>query len=274
MKISANIQHLLLDIEGTTCPVNFVSDVLFPYAKSHMLSYLQLHQSEPLIQSLMFEIENAWQQDSSPDALALANAIPERGQPTEAIKQINGTHEEPRQTPGPATLSPEAACLYLQWLIQQDRKLTPLKDLQGMIWEEGYQQGHLLAPLYDDVPAALKKWHQRGLSLSVYSSGSIQAQKLLYTYSNAGNLSHFFSSWFDTRTGPKNERSSYVLIAEALQTKPETILFISDSPCELKAAQDAEVNCIFSRRPGNPVMQAEGFPALESFDDLQNPVTA
>jgi enolase-phosphatase E1 len=254
MDFPPNIQHVLLDIEGTTCPVNFVSDTLFPFANDHLLSYLKHHQTEPTIRSLIAEIQIAWQEDSSTEARALAKSIQQIRTPTAPSRQIE--------------LTPEEACLYLKWLIQQDRKLTPLKELQGMIWEEGYQQGQLVAPLFPDVPDALYRWHQAGRILSVYSSGSIQAQKLLYSFSNVGDLSHLFSSWFDTRTGPKNEAASYLSIAKHLQTKPEHIVFISDSPSELSAARSAAVHSIFSRRPGNPILHAEGFPILESFSEI------
>lgn len=253
MNFPPNIQHVLLDIEGTTCPVNFVSDTLFPYANNHLLSFLKQHRFESTIRTLIAEIQDAWKEDSSPDAQALARSIQKN-------KNFAASSSQ-------AELTPEDACLYLQWLIQQDRKLTPLKDLQGMIWEEGYQHGQLVAPLFTDIPGALKRWHREGLTLSVYSSGSIQAQKLLYSYSNVGDLSHLFSNWFDTRTGPKNEAASYRSIAKQLRTKPEQIAFISDSPSELSAAHSTGIHAIFSRRPGNPVLQAEGFPIVESFSD-------
>lgn len=255
MNLSPDLQHVLLDIEGTTCPMNFVSEVLFPYANDHLLTYLTQHQSESSIRSLMGEIQIAWQHDTSPEAVALATAV-------ERERSMAGGGER-------NDLTPAEACIYLQWLITQDRKLTPLKDLQGLIWEEGYRQGHLVAPLFADVPPALLNWQQRGLTLSVYSSGSIQAQKLLYSYSNAGDLSHLFSHWFDTRTGPKNEPKSYALIANQLQTNPSNILFISDAPAELIAARSAGVQAMFSRRPGNPYLQAEGFPPIESFANLR-----
>jgi len=253
MNFPPNIQHVLLDIEGTTCPVNFVSDTLFPYANNHLLPFLEQHRFETPIRTLIAEIQAAWKDPSSPEAQALARSIQKN-------RDFAASSDQ-------AELTPEDACLYLQWLIQQDRKLTPLKDLQGMIWEEGYQHGQLVAPLFSDVPSALKRWHREGLTLSVYSSGSIQAQKLLYSYSNVGDLSHLLSNWFDTRTGPKNEAASYRSIAQQLRTQPEQIAFISDSPSELRAAHSAGIDAFFSRRPGNPVLHAEGFPIVESFSE-------
>jgi enolase-phosphatase E1 len=251
MKLPLSIQHILLDIEGTTCPVNYVSEVLFPYAKTHLLAYLKEHESEASQRALIAEVQSHWQQDSSPEARRLAHAVHQS-----RIKT---------RTPESSPLTSEEACIYLQWLIQQDRKSTPLKELQGLIWEQGYRQRELIAPLFADVPPVLQRWHRQGLALSVYSSGSVQAQKLLYAHTNVGDLTSLFQSWFDTRTGPKNDASSYSLIAQQLQTKPRNILFISDSPAELIAARGAELIPVFSQRPGNPVLQAEDFAQIHTF---------
>ncbi|MFM1800330.1 MAG: acireductone synthase [Cyanobacteriota bacterium] len=256
MKLPAEIKQILLDIEGTTCPVNFVSDVLFPYANDNLLSHLKTHQTDPRIQALLVEIQDTWRQDNSPQALALARTAQERRQ----IETIEREH---------SGLTPEEACMYLTWLSRHDRKSTPLKDLQGWIWEAGYRQGDLKAPLFADVPIALQHWQQQKLLLAVYSSGSIHAQKLLYSHTSFGDLTHFFSHWFDTRTGPKNETRSYSIIAEQLHLKPSNILFISDAPSELIAARNAQMLAIFSKRPGNPFLEAEGFTAIESLLELQ-----
>jgi enolase-phosphatase E1 len=255
MKLPANIQHVLLDIEGTTCPVNFVSEVLFPYAKTHLLSYLQDHESEESLQRLIAEVESQWRHDSTPEARALAHAL----------QQSRIEAGTPQSNP----LTPEEACIYLDWLIQQDRKSTPLKDLQGLIWEQGYRQRQLIAPLFEDVLPVLQRWHREGLGLSVYSSGSVQAQKLLYAHTNVGDLTAMFHAWFDTRTGPKNEPSSYSLIAQRLQTSPRDILFVSDSPAELIAASSAQLIPVFSQRTGNAAQAAEGFALIQTFFDFK-----
>ncbi|MEB3317161.1 MAG: acireductone synthase [Cyanobacteriota bacterium] len=255
MKISPDIQYVLLDIEGTTCPISFVSTVLFPYASAQLLSYLKKHQHEESIRALLAEVFSAWRDDNSPEAMSLR-------------QESMGQGDQPDQH-DLLVLSPEEACIYLNWLTKQDKKLTALKELQGLIWEEGYQQAKLVAPLFADVPAALKLWHAKGITLSVYSSGSVQAQKLLYRYTNAGDLSQLFSHWFDTRTGAKNQPSSYQTIAMALKAKPEHVLFISDSPAELIAANNAQMKVIFSLRPGNQHRAAKDFPIIENFDDLE-----
>jgi enolase-phosphatase E1 len=308
MTISSNIHHVLLDIEGTTCPVTFVGDVLFPYAAEQLLPYLKQHYAQAPIRTLLKEIYSAWQLDTSPEAIALSSTVSgftlpvctedptgsadrahggeaigadvraESGDSSGSADRAHGgeaigadVQAESGHSSGsgqPEGLSPEDACIYLNWLIKQDRKLTALKDLQGLIWEQGYQDGTLVAPLFSDVPEALSRWHHKGIQLSVYSSGSIQAQKLLYSHTNHGDLSHLFSHWFDTRTGAKNQTASYVSIARALRTNPEHVLFISDVVDELKAASSAQMTVLLSRRPGNTPCQAEGFPMIDDFSML------
>jgi enolase-phosphatase E1 len=238
------ISNLVLDIEGTTCPVQFVSEVLFPYTQANLLAFLTSHQSEQPIRRLLQEVQDALLEDPSPIAVALRS---------------QGSH-------GLDTL-----CNYLDWLIRTDRKSTPLKDLQGRIWDEGYQRGDLIAPLFGDVPRALERWQNQGMKLSVYSSGSVQAQKLLYSHTQSGDLSPVFSHWFDTRTGAKNDPESYQSIAATLQTQPEKILFISDGIAELVAAEQAGMAVIFSLRPGNPQRDSQHFRVIENFDALDFP---
>jgi len=242
------IRQVVLDIEGTTCPVDFVSEVLFPYAREKLLPFLTAHKAEEPIRKLLQEVQAELLQDQSPIAGALrSNAY---------STDVQGGY-------GLDTL-----CSYLDWLIQTDRKITPLKDLQGRIWDEGYQQGDLIAPLFADVPRALQRWHAQGIGLSVYSSGSVQAQKLLYGHTGSGDLSSVISHWFDTRTGAKNDPESYRIIAKTLYVQPAQVIFISDAIAELVAAEQAGMAVIFSLRPGNPQQDPQQFRAIESFDTL------
>ena len=233
------ISHLLLDIEGTTCPVSFVGQTLYPYAANHLEAYLRAHGDQPRVQELLDGATDAWRQDPDPQAQSLWQREP-------------GNVAE-----------------YLQWLISQDRKLTELKELQGLIWRNGYANGELRAPLFEDVPAALKRWHQQGLVLAVYSSGSIGAQQLLYQYSDAGDLRGIFDHWFDTTTGPKQAVSSYGAIAEAMGIQPAQVLFVSDALAECKAADEAGMQVRFSDREGNPERDAGRFGRITSFNELQ-----
>jgi len=224
------ISHVLLDIEGTTCAVSFVAEVLFPFARRQLNTYVGKHGGEAEVAAL--------------------------------IQAVRDDCEE-RQGEHPDELVP-----YLEWLIDNDIKLTALKDLQGRIWSEGYASGALRADLFDDVPAALQHWRHQGLVLGVYSSGSVQAQQLLYGHCQAGDLSALFSHWFDTRSGPKQELSSYVTIAATMEVAAAKILFISDSVAELKAAQRAGMQVLFSDRVGNPLRDAEGFARITDYSRL------
>jgi len=239
-----NISHVLLDIEGTTCPVSFVAQTLFPYASQELLIYLQAHKSDPGIAGLIEELEKLWQEDTNQEA-----------------RQLRQTRK-----PSPADCI-EALIPYLQYLIRADRKATALKDLQGKIWESGYSKGELIAPLFEDVPGRLSEWKEQGQCLAVYSSGSIAAQKLLYGYSNAGDLRALFSHWFDTRTGLKQSPESYSLIGRHMQCDPRNILFISDSASELDAAQQAGLQVLLSQRDEIHPPQSP-YQAIRSFHQV------
>lgn len=250
MKPDHAFRHVLLDIEGTTCPVNFVNEVLFPYASRQLRPYLKEHQWEEPISDLLQEVEEEMGKDP----------VARDPSPPPGLLHAQGSERL------------ERICRYLESLIRADRKVTPLKDLQGRIWEEGYRRRELIAPLFADVPDALQRWRARGLELSVYSSGSVHAQKLLYAHTEAGDLSHLFNHWFDTRIGAKNDRSSYETIAAAIGTKPQETLFVSDAIAELQAANKAGMEVVFSQRPGNPQQDSQGFPSISSFTNIDPPV--
>jgi enolase-phosphatase E1 len=249
--LMATISHLLLDIEGTTCPVSFVAETLFPYASNHLASFLSTHGQEPAISELVEDLIDHWRQD--PDSRA----------PHFDPRLANYKRDEWEGESDSVLVTP-----YLQWLISVDRKLTPLKELQGMIWEEGYANQDLHGPLFEDVPPALTAWHRQGLVLAVYSSGSVRAQQLLYGHTQAGNLIPLFQHWFDTRIGGKQDPASYQRISELMATSPETILFISDAISELEAASNAGLKVLFSHRAGNPQQDPGPYPSLASFAAL------
>lgn len=233
------LRWVLLDIEGTTCPVSFVAGELFPYAAEQMGALLLARQGDLEVQALVAAVETAWEQDPDP----LAQDLRLR--------------------------APADVLAYLKWLIREDRKLTPLKELQGLVWEQGYRSGALRGPIYGDVPAALRRWSSAGLQLAVYSSGSVAAQQLIYGYSNAGDLRPLFSGWFDTRSGPKQEAASYLNIANQLGVPAEQVLFISDAKAECQAAASTGMQVIFSCREGNPEQNPGKFEQVSSFDELE-----
>ena len=238
-RVMHGISHVLLDIEGTTCPVSFVGQVLFPYAAERLETYLNAHGGEPEVLALVEEVREAWKNDTDAAGAGLAWSAD-------------------------GSVAP-----YLRWLIQVDRKLTPLKDLQGRIWAAGYADGELKGPLFPDVAPALHRWWRDGLSLGVYSSGSVPAQQLLYGHSNAGDLRPLFSHWFDTRIGLKQQPESYEAITEQMGAEPRKVLFISDAIAELEAAEKAGMAVLFSDRPGNPQRESGTFERITEYSTLQ-----
>jgi enolase-phosphatase E1 len=234
-----DITHLVLDIEGTTCPVSFVAGTLFPYATKHLGHFVGGHRDEPIVAELLKAAAQAWNQDNNPQARELLKA------------------------PGADVIA------YLQLLIKQDRKLTALKDLQGLLWTEGYASGDLKGPLFHDVAPALKRWHQQGIVLAVYSSGSVAAQQLLYGHSTEGDLRSLFSHWFDTKTGAKQDISSYQTICQAMEASSSQTLFISDALVECEAAHAAGMQVLFSDREGDPGRDSGSFERIRSYEDLQ-----
>src|SRR5262249_49490462 len=158
---------------------------------------------------------------------------------------------------------------YVHWLMDRDRKSTPLKSLQGKIWEAGYRSGELRGRVFDDVPPALIEWSEQGKRIAIYSSGSVLAQRLLFGCTDAGDLTRFITSYFDTAVGDKREAGSYRLIAEALETEPTRIVFISDVANELAAAESAGLSVLLSIRPGNPAQDnANAYRAIHSFAEV------
>ena len=232
-----SIKIILLDIEGTTTPIDFVSQVLSPYARNHMQDFLAKH----------------WDESNS------------------EISQLKSEHaEDERQGLNPPALDSsqlESVVAYIYWLIDQDRKSTPLKSLQGKIWEEGYKNGVLKSQLFSDVPTAFERWQQQ--RICIFSSGSVLAQKLLFTFTELGDLSKFISGWFDTNIGNKQAAVSYQRITAELETQPDEILFVSDVTAELEAARAAGMQTRLSIRSGNPLQpNAQNFQSITSFDQL------
>ena len=194
------IRAVLTDIEGTTSSIAFVKDVLFPYARKHLPAFVETHVDDPAVQHWLHE----------------------------AAKEAGIVWAD----------RSEIVALLQRW-IDEDRKATPLKALQGLIWEDGYRSGEYQAHVYADVAPKLREWKRHGLDLYVYSSGSVTAQKLFFGFSEAGDLAPLFSGFFDTECGPKRDANSYRSIAIAIGQPAGTILFLSDIVEELDAAQAA-----------------------------------
>ncbi|NOT49295.1 MAG: acireductone synthase, partial [Acidobacteria bacterium] len=165
--------------------------------------------------------------------------------------------------------SPNSVSDYLKFLIDQDRKSTPLKAIQGLIWQAGYEAGEIISPIFDDVPPALKRWKAADKTIAIYSSGSILAQQLLFRYTEHGDLTPFITNFFDTNIGPKREAKSYEDIAAALEIEPGEILFLSDVPAEVDAARSAGLDGALALRNGNsPVSYYLDLKTFTSFDEI------
>jgi enolase-phosphatase E1 len=208
------IKAIVTDIEGTTSSIDFVHKVLFPYAREHVAGFVRQRVHEAAVKEQI-----------------------------EAVGREVGDDRIPLE---------EAIHHLIEW-IDEDRKITPLKALQGMLWEEGYRNGDFTGHMYPDAVEWLRLWHEAGLRLYVYSSGSIQAQKLLFGHSDAGDLTPMFSGYFDTTIGSKREAEAYRLIAEAVELAPADILFLSDMPAELDAAKAAGMQAMGLARQGEPM---------------------
>lgn len=233
MALPEGIRAVLLDIEGTTTPLSFVTDTLFPYARERLEA-------------------------------ACARGGPEIDEAVDLLRREHRRErEEGRDVPDFGT-----GAAYAEYLMDRDRKSTGLKMLQGILWREGYRDGTLRGEVFDDVPPALKAWREAGIRLRIFSSGSVEAQKLLFGNSDHGDLTGCFEGYHDTRTGAKKTPRAYETIAEAFDLPPERILFLSDNLEELDAARDAGLRTGLLDRPGNPTVSGSDHPSYETFRPL------
>jgi enolase-phosphatase E1 len=252
---SGSIGAVVLDVEGTTTPVSFVYDVLFPYARARLRAFLAERGDEQVVR----------------DALTmLAN---ERASDAEAKLQIPYVADAPQGRPRFARDDKEGArddkagsVAYLEWLMDRDRKSTALKIIQGEIWRGGFESGALRGEVYPDVRPAIERWRAAGRHVAIYSSGSVTAQRLLFGHSTAGDLTPLIDCYFDTTTGPKRSPDSYAAIARALELPPAGVLFLSDVDAELIAARSAGFDTRLCVRDGNPPPSQS--PTIHSFDEL------
>ncbi len=240
-----DLRAIILDIEGTTTPISFVNETLFPYARRKLRTYLEAYRSTPEGLALLARLR----QQRDADACDHADVPP----------WVDATLEARY----------DSVASYVGWLMDRDRKSPPLKDLQGRIWEEGYRTGELVGEVFADVGPALARWHQQRLLVGVFSSGSVLAQRLLFRHSTAGDLSGFLRWHFDTTTGAKTEADSYCRISRTVGIQPADILFVSDIVRELDAARQAGWMTALSIRPGNaPTPEDHSTATIRTFDDV------
>ena len=219
---------ILLDIEGATTPIAFVYDVLFPFARLRAGEYLK-------------------------DA---------------DLTGLKREHDEDVRHGNKPPAWSAAAVEYVHWLMDQDRKSTALKNIQGKIWLEGYRSGELHGEVFPDVAPALERWAGNGIDIRIFSSGSILAQQLLFSSTAAGDLTTFLKGYFDTTTGPKHDPDSYRKIADEFGVAPSEIMFISDIARELDAARSAEMQTLLCVRPGNHPQPEHDHRTITSFDEI------
>lgn len=237
------IRAVLLDIEGTTSPVQFVYEVLFPYARDRVSQFLK----------------NNWNRDEVASALQSLAA--------DNITDIKHGAPAIRGIEGPEFLSSIAG--YCLWLISQDRKSTALKAIQGLIWEQGFRSGELHGQVFADVPVALRKWHDENRLIAIYSSGSVLAQQLLFSHSQWGDLTRYITYFYDTRIGAKRDVASYRRIAADMQCEPAHCIFLSDVVEELDAAGAAAIRTALVVRDNHSIpIQRSQHSVISSFDEL------
>jgi enolase-phosphatase E1 len=236
---------ILLDIEGTTTPISFVTEVLFPYARKHLRFHVAKHAGAAAYQPLFTRLRE------------------------EHASTSRGGETVPPWMDEPQTARLESVAAFVEWLMDRDRKSTALKELQGQIWEEGYRRGELLGQVFPDVPRALQRWHKQDLPAGIFSSGSVLAQQLLFRHSSAGDLTSFLRWHFDTRVGAKADPESYRRIAMSVGIAADAFLFLSDVTSELHAAHTAGMQVRLVIRPGNrAVSNNHGYEAIGSLDDV------
>lgn len=225
-----NFKHYVFDIEGTLAPITFVKDVLFPYSTEKVEEYLTSNWENDSIKTIVADLSK----EAGVESLSLAETV-----------------------------------TFFKKCVEEDKKIGPVKQLQGLIWEQGYANGTLKAQIYEDVPAALSNLKNSGAQLSIYSSGSRQAQHLFFQYSDKGDLRKNFSAYFDTKIGMKREASSYKEIALTLGAAPSEILFVTDILEEAEAAAQVGLSALIASRPGNaPITKSHSFRVITSFAEI------
>lgn len=241
-----HLDAIILDIEGTTTPIDFVYETLFPYARASLERYVTDH----------------WHEDAVQHDVELVKAQ----------TRVDRAHGDapPELNEDDIASASQSIVAILRWQMDNDRKTTGLKSLQGKIWQGGYEQGELKGRVYDDVLRLFEQVQQDPSGkLCIYSSGSVHAQKLLFAHSEHGDLRPYLSGYYDTTTGPKKEAASYLAIAKDLDVSPERALFLTDNIDEARAAREAGMQVAVAMREGNtPLPDLHGFREFDRFDQL------
>lgn len=243
------VKALIVDIEGTTTPIGFVKETLFPYAEENVESFLTKRYDDEETQQDIKALQELAAKEKA-DGVEGVVEIPKEGSKEDIIKAVVDN---------------------VKWQMDEDRKTTALKQLQGHIWREGYKTGQIKAELFEDVGPALQQIVEEGVNVYVYSSGSVEAQKLLFGNTEEGDLLELFTDFFDTTIGNKKDSGSYKKIVEKIGVSPEEILFLTDTPEEATAASKAGLRSALVARDGNEELTEEHFQnflVIESFGEL------
>jgi len=238
------VRAILLDIEGTTTPVDFVTTTLFPYASRKLETFLLENSRNPEIRALLEDLRAQHQRDERSG-----------GKP-------------PRWHDGSEQEQLRSSAAYGQWLIANDSKCIPLKTLQGKIWQQGYANGELKGEVYPDVPPAFERWKRQGKKICIYSSGSVLAQMLLFGSVRTGDLIPYIASFFDTHVGAKTEAESYRRIGASAGYEPTQFLFLSDAGKEIEAARAAGMQALLCRREQTSGAAEGAVHAVHHFNDI------
>jgi enolase-phosphatase E1 len=237
------IRVILLDIEGTTTPVDFVYRTLFGFAKENLSAFLHRSSNEPEVRACV-----------------------------DGLRAQHTTDRQASQNPPEWPTGPgaeiDSAVRYGLWLMERDSKTGPLKALQGLIWQEGYRSGKLRGEVFADVPRAFNRWRRQGKGISIYSSGSTLAQQMLFRSTSFGDLTASIKSFFDTQVGSKTSTESYKKIAIASGYPENQFLFFSDTVEELDAARSAGMQTVLVVRSSGADVPTAGHAAIKSFDEL------
>ena len=232
---STEIRHFLFDIEGTTAPISFVHEILFPYSKNNLLNYLQKNKISNLIFSNLKE-------DHEKD-------------------KYSNHYKSPLENSADSLFS------YLEFLISVDRKNAGLKEIQGEIWKQGYESGDIKSLIFPDTLDFFQLIKKNNKQINIYSSGSILAQKLIFKYSNLGDMSSYITNYFDTGVGPKRDSNSYLTISKALNCSPNEIIFFTDIQEEADSALSIGIKSYIILRKGNSPIESIKHPTLNSFSE-------
>ena len=236
MPLLPGTKAILVDIEGTTTPIAFVHETLFPFAEARLEQCCARAGSSPGV--------------------------------TDALRLLRDEYEGQPRDRRPELPPFGDGSSYARHLMQLDRKSTGLKALQGIIWEEGYRSGALRAPVFADVPEAFDRWKGAGIRLRVFSSGSVLAQRLLFAHTDHGDLTPYFEGYHDTTTGPKKEARSYLAIVDGFSLPAAEVLYLSDVVVELDAAGEAGMQTGLLDRPGNHPQPPSDHPVYRDFRSL------